>query len=320
MKRNSATIITSLVLILAILAFMAYDFFISETESTNKYEYKLDNFMEVDNSLINYQETNNFTAGVQKMKGLAVDIYDRIYVAGDTKIAIFNSDGYKLKDIITNSIARCIVVDTDGTIYLGTTDQLIVYDSTGKIINVWEPVNNKSVITSIAVDNENVFVADAGNKVIYRYNKSGELILEIGRKDLEKGIKGFVIPSPYFDLAIGRTGDLWAVNSGMHQFESYDHSGNPISSWKKTSMQLDGFSGCCNPSHFAFLDNGYYVTSEKGIVRIKVHDPSGEFVSVVAASDQFDKGTLGLDLAVDSQGRIIVLDPTRKQVRIYEEK
>ena len=46
----------------------------------------------------------------------------------------------------------------------------------------------------------------------------------------------------------------------------------------------------------------------------------GDFKSVVAAPSQFDAGTAGLDLAVDSNDRILVLDPSRKQVRIFELK
>ncbi len=48
--------------------------------------------------------------------------------------------------------------------------------------------------------------------------------------------------------------------------------------------------------------------------------PSGDFKSVVAAPNQFDTGTTGLDLAVDTKDRIIVLDPSRKMVRIFELK
>jgi len=135
--------------------------------------------------------------------------------------------------------------------------------------------------------------------------------MKIGRKDSIAGIDGFIIPSPYFDIAIGRDGELWVVNSGMHQLESYDKEGNQISSWKKTSMRLDGFSGCCNPSHIAILPNGSFVTSEKGIERVKIHEPSGKFKSVVAAPQQFEKGTRGLDLAIDSENRIIILDPKK---------
>ncbi len=85
-------------------------------------------------------------------------------------------------------------------------------------------------------------------------------------------------------------------------------------------MGLDGFSGCCNPSNFVILPNGSFVTSEKGIIRVKIHNPAGEFETVVATPNQFEKGTTGLDLAVDSDGRILVLDPKKGMVRIFSKK
>jgi hypothetical protein len=83
-------------------------------------------------------------------------------------------------------------------------------------------------------------------------------------------------------------------------------------------MSIEEFCGCCNPSHIALLDDGSFVTSEKGIARVKVSNRIGKLVSVVAGSDQFTEGTEDLDLAVDSKNRIYVLDPKRKMVRIFE--
>ncbi len=39
---------------------------------------------------------------------------------------------------------------------------------------------------------------------------------------------------------------------------------------------------------------------------------------MLAPPGSFDEGTKGIDLAVDSMGRILVLDPVRRQVRIFE--
>ena len=83
-------------------------------------------------------------------------------------------------------------------------------------------------------------------------------------------------------------------------------------------MEIEGFCGCCNPSHFTILNDGKFVTSEKGIARVKVYNRLGILESVVAGSDQFIEGTVGLDLAVDSENRIYVLDPVKKMVRIFE--
>jgi hypothetical protein len=85
-------------------------------------------------------------------------------------------------------------------------------------------------------------------------------------------------------------------------------------------MGVEGFCGCCNPTHMAILPDGSFVTSEKGLPRVKIHAQSGELKAVVAAPDSFAEHTVGLDLAVDSAGRILVLDPVARAVRIFSEK
>jgi hypothetical protein len=68
------------------------------------------------------------------------------------------------------------------------------------------------------------------------------------------------------------------------------------------------------------MPDGSFATSEKGVPRVKNYNLDGSLRCVVAAPDQFDEGTTGLDIAVDRQGRIYVLDPLRGKVRIFEEK
>jgi hypothetical protein len=198
-------------------------------------------------------------------------------------------------------------------------DHVEVVDFSGNLLASWPVPGERTMITSIALGDTLVYVADAGNKVVRQYNLDGDLLRDIGRRNRASGEQGFIIPSPYFDVLIGREGELWAVNPGLHALQSYNSMGELTSSWKRTSMQLDGFSGCCNPSHIALLSNGSFVTSEKGIERVKVHLPSGDFRCVVAGPKQFDPGTVGLDLAVDSKDRIYVLDPGRREVRLFEQ-
>ena len=82
-------------------------------------------------------------------------------------------------------------------------------------------------------------------------------------------------------------------------------------------MDAGGFCGCCNPTHLALLPGGGFVTSEKGITRVKVNNDHGDHQSIVAGADVFNEGTTGLALAVNSDGRILVLDPVRGQVRTF---
>lgn len=318
MEKNKIIIGIAIVVIISVVGFMAVDFFIGlDKPEKNIYEFNLDTFTEVDSSLVSYSELQNFAPDIEKLKAVAVDQDDNIYVTGKDKILIYDKNANLLNEINTGTEALSIKVSDDKDIHIGARDHIEIWNTNGEKKDSWEILNDRVVITSIALADSSVFVADAGNKIVYRYNLDGKLVNEIGRKDSIKGIQGFVIPSPYFDIAIGRDDELWVVNSGRHQFEAYDKYGNLKSSWKKTSMNLDGFSGCCNPSNMAILSNGSFVTTEKGIVRVKIHLPSGEFNSVVATPEQFDKGTRGLDVAVDSENRVIILDPMRGLIRIF---
>lgn len=309
----------SVVLLLVVVAFMVMDFFFQpKSSSENPYELKLDKLKHIDTALIKYRVVNSIKPDLNQLHAITIDKDDNIYIAG-SGLCVYDGDlKFKTKFAEGKDI-RCIAVD-EGHIYLGVQNYVEVFDKNGKAINEWKPINEKSVITSIAVTEKYVYVADAGNRMVYQYNSKGELIKEVGKKNPEKGIQGFIIPSPYFDLLIGREGELWVVNPGRHQFECYNENGEQVSSWAKTSMDVDGFCGCCNPSNIAMLSDGSFVTSEKAIERVKIHQPTGEFKCVVVSPESFIEGTKGIDLAVDSKDRIYVLDPEKKEVNIYIKK
>ena len=319
MKHKFVIIISVLVLIAAMI-FMAKDlFFPKESSLGNIYKYDFDKYAKIDSSHFCYEESKKIIPNTDYIYGIAIDDQDRLYVSGEKEVFIYDAKiGALISQFKTDSSAYCLSIDEKGHLYLGMPEYVEIRDIDGQLLQQWESINDSAIITSIAVNEESVFVADAGNKLVYHYNKKGQLLNTIGEKDTKNGIKGFIIPSSYFDLLLGKYGELWVVNPGYHALENYSPDGRLISSWEKTSMQLEGFSGCCNPSHIAMLSNGSFVTSEKGIERIKIHAPHGEFKCVVAGPDSFVKGTRDLDLAVDSEDRIFVADHEKGEIRIFK--
>jgi hypothetical protein len=106
----------------------------------------------------------------------------------------------------------------------------------------------------------------------------------------------------------------------MHSLENYTEDGNLREHWNNTSMMTEGFSGCCNPAHFTFLPDGRFVTSEKGLVRVKTYKPSGEFDAVVAAPIKFTNEGKAPDIATDAAGNVYALDFDKKMIRVFEPK
>ena len=335
MRSSKASIFIGAIVALAIVAAILAVLRIDRTGKKGsglgeEFTYDLNDLRKTDPALIQYEETGKIETGFQDVLGIAVGPNEHIYVAGDKAIRVFNENSDRLSEIELTDSPRCLTVTNDGTIYVGMKDYVEVYDHKGVRKANWEKLGQNAVLTSIAVSGNDVFLADAGNRVVLRYDTSGKLVNRIGEKDEYNNIPGFVVPSPYFDLAVASDGLLRVVNPGRHKIEAYTFDGYLELSWGETSTNINGFSGCCNPVNFAILPDGGFVTCEKGLPRVKTFDSDGVFVGVVAGSESFaehgkacppdgffDCQTGGLDVAVDSQGRILILDPDERAVRIF---
>jgi hypothetical protein len=311
---------TALFLLLVLAGFMVKDFFFSKTNSDNPYPLDMKAIRSGDTLQPAYTETIQMKPELTEIHGLAVDGAGTVYVAGKDSVQIFSKTGVPEGIFRIPGTARCIALGEKGSLYLGMGDHLEIVDHSGNRKAIWKSFGANAVVTSIAIKGNDVFVADAGERVVYHCDGGGKLLNRIGLKDPATGVPGFIIPSPYFDLGISRDGFLWVVNPGRHSFEKYTFAGQLITTWGKATLSMEGFCGCCNPSHFAFLSDSLFVTSEKAIERVKVYNPDGSFRSVVATPGSFEEGTVGLDLAVDPQNRILVLDPVKNLIRIFEPK
>lgn len=304
------------------------------------FEYNIEQLAKIDPNLIIYEESvPPIKTGFSVTHAVAVDKTGAIYVAGDKSVRIFGDTGTKLDEIELNAEPRCLAIENEVnnvTIYIGMKDHVEIYRG-GKLSKTWPGLGDKAVLSSIAVSDEDVFVADAGNRVVVRFDKDGNIKNKIGEKDESRNISGFVIPSPYFDLAIGRDGLLRVVNPGKQKIEAYTFAGDLEFSWGEYSNKVEGFCGCCNPVNIAILygdnpsgDDDIFVTSEKGLTRVKVYNASGKFVGVVAGPEQLIEGGKvevcdspeecqmgGFDVAVDASGRVFVLDTIKNLVRTF---
>ena len=323
-KGKNDRLLTGMIIILSVAGILYFGYrAVSENfrkNQENPFEYNIDHYKKSEANLLLYSEVHQIPIHLRHVYGIAVDLDDNLIVTGDDAVLTFDPDGSVHSTISTGESARCLSVDENGDLFLGMRDHVEVYDRKGVKKSHWKSLGEDGLITSIAVTKQDAYVADAGNHIVWQFDKSGKQKRRIGEKNEDKDIPGFLIPSPYFDVSVDPDGFLWVVNPGRHSLENYTPEGDLRTSWGKFSMEMEGFCGCCNPTHIVILEDGSFVTSEKGIVRVKVHNWLGNFVSVVAGPDQFAEGTVGLDLAKDSAQRIYVLDPVKKMVRIFEKK
>lgn len=285
-----------------------------------EFTYDLSQLRKVDPALIRWKQVAAVATGAERPKAIAAAAGGGVLVASERGVRLFDAQGKSVSEFKTDAPAHAIATNKAGTIYLAAKDHVEVYDAAGKRAAAWESLGERAYLTGLAVGEQDVFAADAGNRVLMRYDTAGKLVNRIGEEDAARHAPGLVVPSPYFDVALGPQGMLWLVDPGRRRVECYTYDGDFRFAWGKASMQIDGFCGCCNPTHLAIMADGRFVTSEKGLPRVKVYDAEGNFTSVVAAPDDFQEGAVGLDLAVDAAGRILVLDPDRRQVRVFAPK
>jgi len=325
-------VLITLAVVVAVVAVVKLDVIGSRGGGLGKeFKYEVNELARIDPNLIIYEQSAEpIKTGFAKTHGIAVDSKGSIYVAGDKAIRIFAQGGDRLGEIKLDDIPRCLTVTADGIIFAGMKEHVEVYDAEGKQKASWETLGKDAILTSIVVSEDNVLVADAGNRIVIRYDIEGSIINKIGKRDTFKNIHGFVIPSPYFDLAMPKDGLLRVVNPGRLRIEAYTLDGDIEFWWGSPSAAIEGFCGCCNPVNIAVLPDGGFVTSEKGLVRIKIYNSGGSFVGVVAGPEQFGAGgtskicmlpeecqTSGFDVAVDSEGRVFVLDTVDNIVKVF---
>ncbi|MCP4903262.1 MAG: hypothetical protein GY906_40390 [bacterium] len=290
-----------------------------EGTTAKSLEYSIDHLRHVDPELLAYDEVTPIDVAADKLRGISAGTRGRVFVAADTALIGF-SGNRETHRFDVEAPAGCLAIDEDGDLYVGFDSHVEVWSHEGQRVAAWQPVASEAMITSVALTEDEVLVADAGTKLVHRYDRQGQEIGVIGKKDEDRGISGFIVPSPFFDLAVGSDGFAWVVNPGRQSIENYAPDGSLRSSWGEAGMDIEGFCGCCNPTHLSVLPDGSFVTAEKGLPRVKVYAPTGKLKAVVAGPDQFTEGVVGLDLAVDEMGRILVLDPAQKAIRVFQEK
>jgi hypothetical protein len=303
------------------------------SNQANRFAYDLGAFARTDPSLVQYQESRRLRAPHGDARRLAIGPKDELYIAAGSYVTAVDMQGLPLLEVALAGPARCLAVSSSGDVYAGLRDHIEIFDSKGRRRAAWDSPGGRPWITALTLTGDAAFAADAGNRLVLRYDLSGKLVGRIGEKNKERHVPGFIIPSPFFDVKVHQDGLLRVTNPGRHRVEAYTQEGEFELAWGKPSAAIDGFCGCCNPVGVAILPGGSLVTCEKGLPRVKVYKSDGTFESVVAGPESFPEnrkvhsddslsdGALGgLDAAVDSRGQVYVLDRVTSEIRVMVRK
>lgn len=299
---------------------------------SSEYRDKLAAMAHIDPEWIQYEEIEApVPTGLSEPRALTTDASGSVYLAGDQVVRVLDSRG-GIRDTIRLQIAPDCLAPAENEIYIGARDRVVITGRNGEVRAEWPSLGQGAWITGIALGDENVFVADAGARIVWCFDRKGRFVRRIGEKNPEKDIPGFVVPGPYFHLAMAPDGLLRVANPGRHQIETYTVTGERELAWGRFGNNLEDFTACCNPVSFDILADGSVVTCEKGLSRIKVYDSFGTLTGVVAGPLELTGGVdeiarqpeqrrhFGFDVAADGSGRVYVLDRVRNAVRVFSRK
>ncbi len=287
-------------------------------EAARAREGEAQKYREVDPNLLSYTQVQAIPTGLAEPRGLTAGPDGRLYVAGDREVRAFSPDGVAQPGFALPESPRCVAADRSGGLWVGFDAGVGLYGLDGAVKAEWPVRGAHALVTCVTPSGDDVWVADAGDRVVLRYSRSGRLKARLGARDDGRKVPGLVVPSRHLDVLVRKDGGLLVNNPGRLAVEAYKPDGTLVSSFGKASMSIEGFCGCCNPTDLALLPDGRVVTAEKGIPRVKVYRANGTLDCVVAApADLSVSAESGLDLAADGEGRVYVLDPHARVVRVF---
>jgi sugar lactone lactonase YvrE len=319
MKRNTATMIKGLVFVLVVIVSCGVVWIRAQRVGADRqglghsFDFDVSEHMTIDPALMTYEELDPIAIELDHVSALATGPGNQIVVGGDQTLLVLSENGTEQSRIPLDGTPRGLAVDAaSGTIYMSMEDHIEVFDATGKRLAVWAASSEDAQPASIVLRGKDLFVSELTHARVLHYDTQGQPM---------GVIQGLVVfSSPNIGLGLDPQQRLWVANPGARELRRYDNNGVIADSWQKPGRGVDSFSGCCNPVDIAVRADGAIVTAEKNIVRVKVVSPTGDLIGVVAGPSSFDASISKLDIALDGAGRVLILDPVRKAVRIFVER
>jgi PQQ-like domain len=295
----------SLFIILVFIGYMIFDSVRPESSADNNL--KPGDLMIPQDS---WKISKEFKVNEGKLEAVTVSPSGNIYLGGDSFVSCYDNDLKLLWSVKTPGKVTSLSFYGD-TIYASTMELVLVISSGGKIKNEWGPFEDKSIITSVSANKSYVAFADAGNKLVFILDKGGEVKKMVGQNDGQ-----FIIPSPYFDVALNDDNTLFVANTGHRRVETRNINGDLLGYFGEPGLAPEAFCGCCNPAHIVLIPDGF-ITAEKGINRIKILNRKGEFVEFVSSKNDFT-ASVPLDLASADGKTIYAANPADSKLYVFK--
>ena len=228
--KNKGIVIFLIALAVIIVTVVSLDYISSKPGElpANPYALGMDLFSRTDTALIMFNEKRNLTINFSEPTGLCIS-NGKIFVVGDQKLQIIEPNGNLLKEINFELKPTCVFASPDN-IYIGFRKSLTILNREGLKIANCNSFSDSTVITSITERSGIIFVADAGKRIVRKFDQTGKPVGEIEGKSGNDQIHGFIIPSPYFDLAFNDSSIYVLTNDwpGLNKRKLLDILNRPV--------------------------------------------------------------------------------------------
>ncbi len=140
----------------------------------------------IDPEMILYEEVNKpVSTGFVESRFVTVDKSGALFLAGDQVVKEMDSHG-RIKDTVELSVVPFCLVPVDDGFYIGTRDRIVITDKNGGIRDTWKSLGENAWITNIALTDKYIFIADAGQRIVWCYDPDGNFVRRIGDKNTRK--------------------------------------------------------------------------------------------------------------------------------------
>ena len=278
-----------------------------------------------------WREVRAFDTGMARVRGIAVDRAEQVYVAGDREVRVFDSSGRTVRRLELSAEPFAVAVTKEGRVWVAFDRHVEAYDKSGRTLAAGTKHGPRSALAGLAVTDDTVYAADAGLRLIHRYDRNLVHRDSLPGEAAARADAELVVPSRYLDVAPGPGDLVFVLNPGRHRVDAYVRD-RVAFSWGGPGRGEAEFVGCCNPIALTVLPDGDVITGEKGRVQVKRFSPEGELLDIIAGPEEYTEQTAacarrglarlesGVDLAADRRGRVYVLEPCAAAVRVYAQR
>jgi RNA polymerase sigma factor (sigma-70 family) len=166
--------------------------------------------------------------------------------------------------------------------------------------------------TDVAVDDSgNIYVADAGNYCIQKFDPNGNLLAKWGTQGSGNGQLSF-----FEGLTVDRLGNVYVADSYNNRIQKFDKNGKFLMKWGIFGQGDGELSG---PSGIVLDDLGNIYVADKYNHRIQKFDPKGKFLTKWG-SEGFGNGQFEypIGIAIDRSGNVNVADYSNNRIQKFD--